>query len=93
MADVEALLETPFGSFDLACVPDESHTTALRAWNAADRLLLDALAKGAVQGAHLLTVNDTCGALSLPLQAQAVWTDSAIACQNLAYNAARNQQP
>ena len=62
----------------------------LRAWCAADTLLLDMAAELGVAAQEGLVVNDEHGALSLPLAARALWTDSAMAVRAVQCNAQRN---
>lgn len=84
-------LETPFGTFRLHAASGSGSN--LRAWNAADRLLLAAVAESARETDSLLCVNDSHGALSLPLATSFTWTDSAIALQAIRNNANANGVP
>lgn len=79
----EQRLASPFGAFELRRYPARPGET-LRAWNAADRLLLDAAAE--TPAGHDLVVNDEHGALAVPLAAAWSWTDSALSAIALGRN-------
>ena len=66
---------TPFGSFELERYPRWPGDD-LRAWNAADQLLLNAAASRAVNPGKILVVNDEHGALAVPLPGCTSWSDS-----------------
>lgn len=85
----ETLLETPLGPKDLR----RRHTSPdspLRAWSAADELLLAAI--GTMDPGRLLIVNDAWGALSVGLDRwkPVVWSDSALERAAIEANLARN---
>ncbi len=61
----------------------------MQAYNAADRLLLDAAAERGLTAGEGLVVNDEFGALSLPLGA-CCWTDSWLSAQAIQRNAEAN---
>lgn len=82
--------ETPFGSFRLRRYPARREDP-LRAWCGADTLLLDEIHRLGVPGRDILVVNDEHGALSVVLQARALWTDSALAAVALQRNLATNE--
>lgn len=91
MAETE--FETPTGTFTLhrGSTPLDS---PLRAWSAADRLVLDEVAAADPAGsrAQMLVVNDAWGALAVPLAAlePQVWNDSAVAFSAIDENLERN---
>ncbi|QIB67438.1 methyltransferase [Kineobactrum salinum] len=89
---VESDYETPFGRFNLIRYPAR-RKEMLRAWCGADTLLLETVAESGLGTAFVLTVNDEHGALSLPLAATALWTDSALAALALEANRQRNASP
>lgn len=91
-AGVESDYQTPFGDFNLVRYPARSKEM-LRAWCGADTLLLETLAQSGLTARPVLTVNDEHGALSLPLAATAMWTDSALAALALEANRQRNGSP
>lgn len=76
---------TPYGVFQLQRYPARS-SEPLQAWCAADTLLLEEAFRLGVTGASTLVVNDSHGALCLPLQAAALWSDSALAAIALQRN-------
>ncbi|MDG1388138.1 MAG: methyltransferase [Halioglobus sp.] len=82
-------LNCPQGEFELQRYPSRNREP-LRAWCAADVLLLEAAKTSSV---NTLVVNDDHGALSLPLSASAMWTDSALAAEALAQNSSLNDLP
>ncbi len=86
-------LQTPAGTFSLQR-HGAPRDKALRAWNAADELLLEAVADSndATTQHTVLTINDTFGALSISAKASLAWTDSATSRDAIAFNAARNDQ-
>ncbi len=77
------------GEFELSRYPSRSREP-LQAWCSADLLLLDAVKESP---ANTLVVNDDHGALTLPLAAHAMWTDSALAAQALVQNSSNNELP
>ena len=91
MAETE--FETPTGTFTLHrdSTPLDS---PLRAWSAADRLVLDEIAaQGPREPAdRVLLVNDAWGALAVPLAAlePCVWNDSVVAVNAIEDNRQRN---
>ncbi|KAA1193122.1 class I SAM-dependent methyltransferase [Pseudohalioglobus sediminis] len=85
-ATAPTLLSCSQGDFELSRHPRRRRET-LQAWCAADLLLLEAVDKAR---GNTLVVNDDHGALSIPLSAQALWTDSALSAQAVADNARRN---
>lgn len=91
----ETLLHSPFGDFQMARYPKESDPT-LRAWSAADELLLSHLndyLETENQQPNLFIANDTFGALSVCAShlKPTVWSDSYICQQALNKNAQTNQ--
>jgi 16S rRNA G1207 methylase RsmC len=83
---------TPFGSFALHRYPSREREP-LQAWCGADRLLLEAAHERGLAGEQVLVVNDSHGALTLPLKPRALWTDSSLAATALRDNEARNGAP
>lgn len=69
-------LETTAGTFALERYPARKQEN-LRAWNAADTLLIERVLTDCQSGS-LLVVNDEQGALSVALQPTALWSDSAL---------------
>lgn len=93
MAAADTCYQTPYGKFELARYPSRRREP-LQAWCAADTLLLAEAHRLATPAADILVVNDEHGALCVPLQATALWTDSALAVLSLKGNARRNgRQP
>ena len=87
----DTLCSTPFGEFRLQRYPARREEL-LRAWCAADLLLLDALHSRNIPGAQLLVINDEHGALSVATGARGLWTDSALSALALAQNLAANER-
>lgn len=83
--------QTPFGEFRLHRYPTRRHET-LRAWCAADQLLLEEIARNGAPTADTLVVNDEHGALCVALQPGSLWTDSALAALALRQNLTANQR-
>ena len=83
--------QTPYGRFELQRYPARRQEP-LRAWCAADTLLLEATAGLSVPGEDTLVVNDEHGALCVALQPAALWTDSALSAQALKHNCDANQR-
>ena len=83
--------QTPYGRFGLQRYPARRQEP-LRAWCAADTLLLEATAGLSVPGEDTLVVNDEHGALCVALQPAALWTDSALSAQALKHNCDANQR-
>lgn len=69
------MFHSPFGDYSLQRYPRTSDAS-LRAWNAADELLLQAAARQGTTAENILVVNDEHGAISVPLAGCCVWTDS-----------------
>ena len=92
MATAATLLHTPFGDFSLTRYPARQREP-LQAWCAADTLLLSMAQELGLAPGESLVVNDEHGALTLPLAARALWTDSALAATALGHNAAQNALP
>lgn len=88
----DALCSTPYGDYRLRRYPTR-RDEPLQAWCAADLLLLEELHRLGVRGDQLLVVNDDHGALAVPLQPAAVWTDSALASLAIQQNLADNGRP
>jgi 16S rRNA G1207 methylase RsmC len=82
--------QTPFGDFRLRRYPARREEP-LQAWCAADTLLLEQIHRLGLPGREVLVANDEHGALSVVLQARALWTDSALAAVALQRNLAANQ--
>ena len=87
----DTLCHTPYGDFQLQRYPSRQDEP-LRAWCAADLLLLEELYRRGITGANVLAVNDEHGALCVALQARGLWTDSALAALALTHNLAANQR-
>ena len=83
----DTLCRTPYGDFQLQRYPSR-RDEPLRAWCAADLLLLEELYRRDIAGASVLAVNDEHGALCVALQARGLWTDSALTALALAQNLA-----
>jgi len=79
------------GEFELRR-PHTPESSPLRAWSAADQLLLDELASGGL--GRLLIVNDEFGALTVALAPHqpVVWSDSVLSRSAIAANLAANGQ-
>ena len=102
LIDNQKTLTSAFGSFTLERLP-VLKKQPLRAWDAADELLLDAVAKQGLLAAKradkkalkILLVNDQFGALSLSLSAYSPqnWSDSYQAHLAAQHNHQLNQQP
>lgn len=77
-----------FATFSLQRVPADAQ---LRAWNAADELVLSRLTP---DDNNILLINDSFGSLAVALdqRVSAWWSDSAMAYQALQQNCARNQR-
>ncbi|PIE36721.1 MAG: 50S rRNA methyltransferase [Gammaproteobacteria bacterium] len=92
--DKHDTLRTGFGEFQLDRLP-ATPDGALRAWNAADELLLEQLQTQGLPRAdeRVLVVNDEFGALACALHAYKVqsWSDSLLAHLATAHNFRRNQ--
>lgn len=91
----DSTLHSPLGSFEL--LPLHWHPRSpLRAWNAADELLLAQCAASPLPtAARVLVVNDHSGALAIALHAWRPdsWNDSFCSRLALEQNLARNQLP
>jgi 23S rRNA (guanine1835-N2)-methyltransferase len=88
------ILEVPQGQFDLRRYPQRDGNT-LRAWDAADELVLGHLGEiGLVADARVLVVNDSFGALSVALAdaSPAVMSDSYLSHLGIAANLERNRR-
>lgn len=87
---------SPFGSYTLARIPAIPRDT-LRAWDAADELILSYLAENErpQPDTRILVVNDHFAALATALHQYQVqsWSDSLIAHQAIAHNAKLNPLP
>ena len=77
------------GQFELLRYPCRKQEP-LQAWCSADLLLLEIANETA---ANTLVANDEHGALCVPLDPDAVWTDSALAAAAIAKNCERNRKP
>lgn len=88
---VDHVLTVPQGSFDLFRAHHDP-SQPLRAWDAADELVLTHLAEAEVGGDRWLVVNDGHGALATALATRGPvsWTDSAVAMAATRDNVARN---
>jgi 23S rRNA (guanine1835-N2)-methyltransferase len=80
---------SPFGEFDLSRYPSRNDEVLL-AWCSADLLLLEEVKRRRLNSDSIVVVNDTHGALSVALQPQALWTDSALAVLALRSNERAN---
>lgn len=88
------LLHCPFGTFQLLPLHHQPRSP-LRAWNAADELLLQTLAQQPLtDSTRILVVNDHSGALAVSLHQWAVdsWNDHFTSRLALRHNLARNGQ-
>ena len=88
----DTLCETPFGDFRLYRYPAR-RDEPLQAWCTADLLILEEIHRIGLAPVDTLVVNDEHGALSVALQAGALWTDSALTALALQRNLAANQRP
>ena len=91
MTAADTHYRTPFGTFKLPRYPARRQEP-LRAWCAADSLLLEAADKLSVPGNDILVANDEHGALCVALQPAALWTDSALSAQALKNNVETNDR-
>ena len=91
MSGAASTFNTSFGTFDLLRYPPRPREP-LRAWCAADELLLEEVQGLGVPSNQVLVANDEQGALCTALQPRALWTDSAMAALALAANLRRNQR-
>jgi 16S rRNA (guanine1207-N2)-methyltransferase len=91
-SEPEVELDTPFGSFLLRRWPLIPHDN-LRAWDAADELMLNYVAENIRPGGRMLIVNDTHGALATVLNERmpTSWGDSAVSFLALSENIKSNQ--
>ena len=85
------ICQTPFGAFRLRRYPARRNESLL-AWCAADLLLLEEINRLGIPGNQTLVVNDEHGALTVALQPQALWTDSALTALATQRNLALNQR-
>lgn len=88
---VDHVLSVPQGNFALERAHHDP-TGPLRAWDAADELVLGHLDEAGVEGGRWLVANDGFGALVTALAARAPvsWTDSVVAMAATRANLARN---
>lgn len=86
----DTLCHSPFGDFRLQRYPTR-RDEPLQAWCSADMLLLEELHRMGIAGSEVLAVNDEHGALSVPLCALGLWTDSALSALALKQNLAANE--
>jgi len=91
MSSADTRYATPYGVFELRRYPVR-RAEPFQAWCAADTLLLEDIHKRGIPGNRILVVNDEQGALSVALQPQGLWTDSALAAQALHNNADANER-
>jgi 16S rRNA G1207 methylase RsmC len=84
-------MPTPFGNFRMARYPARG-TEALLGWCSADLLLLEEVHRRGLYDRQTLAVNDAYGALSVALQPQALWTDSALSAIAMQRNAQANSR-
>lgn len=93
MEQLENTLGTSFGSFELHRFPVRKKET-FRAWDAADEYVLQYLEENELlhEGMSLLIVNDSFGALSVPLShfTPVVMTDSYLSMQAISSNLKSN---
>ncbi len=91
---VEIRLDSAFGSFDLYRYPERKREQ-LRAWDAADEFLLQALVEQGPPPLHSLLVNDQFGALAVSLhEYQPIsWSDSWLAQHAIQHNLRVNGLP
>lgn len=94
MAEIETLLATSFGNYQLHRYPIRKNET-LRAWDAADEYILHYLEEEKILNKKgcLLILNDNFGGLSIPLNDfyPAVVTDSYLSMQSIMLNAGDNK--
>ncbi len=83
--------QSPYGAFNLTRYPARANE-ALLAWCSADTLALEEVHRREIPGSRIVVVNDTHGALSVALQPQALWTDSALAVLALRHNERANSR-
>jgi 23S rRNA (guanine1835-N2)-methyltransferase len=91
MKTADTSYPTPYGTFELRRYPARPEEP-LQAWCAADSLLLEEVHKRTTEGSDILVINDSQGALSVPLQPSALWTDSAVSALALEQNLQANNQ-
>lgn len=94
MPNSDTLFRTAQGTFTLHRLPDRPREL-LRAWDAADELIVDYLAERAFKSPRCLIINDTFGALAIALhnwQPQAL-SDSYLSQHATRLNLLRNQLP
>jgi 23S rRNA (guanine1835-N2)-methyltransferase len=91
MITADTSYPTPYGTFELRRYPARPEEP-LQAWCAADSLLLEEVHKRTTEGSDILVINDSQGALSVPLQPSALWTDSAVSALALEQNLQANNQ-
>jgi 16S rRNA G1207 methylase RsmC len=82
--------DTPFGVVRLQRYPTLPGS-GLLAWNAADRILLEAAYGFPAAPEHTLVVNDEHGALAVPVTGSTSWTDSRLSELACAANLAANR--
>lgn len=89
---MDDVLTSPQGAFELLRAHHDP-SQPLRAWDAADELVLGHLAEVGVEGGRWLVVNDGHGALATALAAHrpVSWTDSAVAMAATRANLERNR--
>ncbi len=78
----------PFAALTLEAFPHPRGVT-LRAWNSADRLLVEYTRNSDISGTEVLAVNDSYGALALATGAR-LWTDSSLSVEALRRNLLAN---
>lgn len=94
MAEIDTLIKTPFGDYQLQRYPVTKKET-LRAWDAADEYVLHHLDENELlhEKSSILILNDGFGGLSIPLNSfrPTVVTDSYLSTQAIRANEKNNQ--
>ncbi|MBB6481658.1 methyltransferase [Spirochaeta isovalerica] len=89
----QILFESAYGSLTLSRGPEERNRS-LQAWNSADQYMLEKMSEdGTEEGSHLLIVNDSFGALTVPLTGKFkvyCWNDSFCAEKHIRRNLREN---
>ena len=92
--DIDTQFSTPHGQYRLRRLPLQHHPS-LRAWDAADDYLIQAITDASTGSGQTLVLNDDFGALSIGLlpQQPVIWFDSAVEAGALAMNLSANELP
>jgi len=92
VSTADTRFQAPQGTFELRRYPAR-RAEPLKAWCAADALLLEEVERRGLDGEDCLVVNDEHGALCVALAPPQLWTDSALSVIALERNLARNRRP